>query len=641
MLRKLIEASFLALLLTGVVLAAESPDGFIVWSDGNHSNRTLKYQELEEGVGPVGSAQTLCARGSFSDIQCVISMDAKYVAFARELSSINCCYDGPGDYHMFGNYDIYICRADGAMPASITKVGHGYWPSWGDDSDGDTKTLYFSYVPGGGRGNEDLRIKKATVNADGSVSAVSEHLNVPQNSGDAHMQVSPNGRYVAFRTDGVYIWDSQTNQTKGSYGGCHPSWGSDSYWLYHATNAINPCVNGTLENAGASVPFPYHCGWSNDMKWVIGRIGNYGNDQNTAHMLEVHSIDVSAPGEAHKWNRSKVFDFVNGTWCDIHVRTGPSLGLTSADGRIALDAGTTLTTTMAGGLTGAVVWSVTGGGALSDKTDAGATFTAGGTEGTSTVTATVGDISKSVDIIVYDPSKIHIRVNAGGSATGEWEAANSYITGFNSSNNYPFDGNPDVAGIENAAPVAIYNTVYHTNEGEHTYSFAVPDGNYGVRMHFYDAAAGRSMEFLIEGVSVLSEYDPPDNVATVKGFNATVSDGNGLQVECLSHGNDVFLAGIEVFVGATTGTAPAGRINPAARDINVKQIANGKYQIVVPSDIGGFRAEIVSAGGAVVHSFAGNGATKCIWNPANASGTYFVNIVADGVLVSRKIAVNK
>lgn len=303
---------------------ADSPSGFIVWAEGDHENRELKYVDLEEGSGVVeGSKKTFVDRGDHADIECVISMDGKWVAFARQLESNNCCYDGPGDYHMFGNYDIYIAEVDPEnMPVEPIHIGHGYWPSWSDDSDQPTKTLYFSHVPGDGRGNEDLKIMKTTVSSDGSFTDIEEHLDVPENSGDGHMQVSPDGRHVAYRTSGIKLWDSETGTTTSGYGGCHPSWAPDSYWIYWANSNIGAATDGSI-NDRTNIDFPYHAGWSNDMKWIIGREGNYSNDQNTPHPLQVYSIEASARGEDPSFSKNHEFTHEDGTWCDIHVHVEP------------------------------------------------------------------------------------------------------------------------------------------------------------------------------------------------------------------------------------------------------------------------------------------------------------------------------
>jgi len=192
---------------------ANSPNGFVVWSEGDHENRELKYMEIKKGVGPVESTKkTVCEKGPYADIECVISMDGKWVAFARELKHFDGRYDPPGDYHNFGNYDVYIVRIDGDLPVKPIRIGHGYWPSWGDDSHKDTKTLYYSYAEPydtiAANGHDNI-IRKTTIGADGSFTEPVQHAICPERvkGPSAHMQCSPNGRYVAFRPKGIQVYD--------------------------------------------------------------------------------------------------------------------------------------------------------------------------------------------------------------------------------------------------------------------------------------------------------------------------------------------------------------------------------------------------------------------------------------------------
>jgi hypothetical protein len=50
-------------------------------------------------------------------------------------------------------------------------------------------------------------------------------------------------------------------------------------------------------------------------KWVIGRIGSNGNDQNTSYDIIYYPVDTSNGG----WKLGEGTRIGNGTWCDIHV----------------------------------------------------------------------------------------------------------------------------------------------------------------------------------------------------------------------------------------------------------------------------------------------------------------------------------
>ena len=301
------------------VSQAESPNGFYVWSDYLGE---LKIQKLEAGKGPVGEAKTLVWRGSYSDIQAAISFDGKYVAFARQLKQkIMWEWNELSGYEIPGNFDIYIARIDGELPADAKKVGHGYCPSWGDDSDQPVKTLYYSWVSGDGvQNDEELKIMKATIGPDGAVSTPREHIKLPSSSANPQMQCSPDGRYVAGQiNDGaIHVYDSQTKelssiiQERGL-----PSWGSDSHWLFWGS--AYAVAEGRLVGEKVPLPFASSCGWSQDMKWVIGRIGNYANDQNTPHELQIHSVVLSKKGEEESCSNELELELPPGTWCDLHV----------------------------------------------------------------------------------------------------------------------------------------------------------------------------------------------------------------------------------------------------------------------------------------------------------------------------------
>ena len=281
------------------VVGVESPEGFAVWSKGGHEVAELKYARLAKNQGVVaGSMTTLVKRASFSDIECNISFDGKFVAFARQLAHHNgCCTDNPGDYHAFANYDVYIARIDGQLPAKPVRIGYGYWPSWGDDSDGPVKTLYYSKTSGSGVGTGNVTVQKATVKDDGTFSGPVAHHSIRGN----FVMTSPDGSKIAYRTQGVDVWDIARNKRMPAGGGCHPAWCSDSYWLMWARRNVAAYHNGSRVYVGTSGLHDYHYGCANDMSWVIGRIGASGNDQNTDHAIIAYPLDASKPGEPPRW----------------------------------------------------------------------------------------------------------------------------------------------------------------------------------------------------------------------------------------------------------------------------------------------------------------------------------------------------
>lgn len=631
---------FAVLVSLAVSSDAASPDGFVVWSEGDHENREIKYVKLAKDKGVSGAKQTVCRRGKYSDIQCVISFDGKYVAFARQLQSNNCCYDGPGDYHMFGNYDIYIVRVDGNLPATPKRIGHGYWPSWGDDSDGPTKTLYYSWVPGSGRGNEDLKIMKTTISENGSFTSPKVHIDVPQNSGDGHMQCSPNGRYVAYRTSKVRLYDSKTGRTVDVGGGCHPSWGANSYWLMWARNQVGAISDGRVVHKQSAGLHDYHYGCSQDMKWAIGRIGSSGNDQNTPHAIIFYPLRASLPGQGTTWslNKGEAVRVGSGTWCDIHVATGPSIGLSSNTRSISLDGSADIKATTGGGLSGDLTWSVSGGGTLSNTSNAGATFTSNGTEGSFTITASAGEVSSSITITVVDPSKIRILINCGGPDVGEWESDQGYASG---GDPFTFGGTHDLSGCTDPAPAEVYQTVRHWS---HQLDVPVPDGDYLVRIHFTDATGGadRAMTYTIEGETVLSDYNivqaaGGSSKAVIEEFTVSVSDGDGLRIAADQGSNDAFEAGVEVIAVSSTPRRVRSRPGQAGERVAVQALGHGVYRIEVSA-----KAQSVSVmglDGSVVQRFAPKGIRAVRWDAGSLQGTFVVRVRTAESMVQQTVTI--
>jgi hypothetical protein len=153
------------------------------------------------------------------------------------------------------------------------------------------------------------------------------------------------------------------------------------------------------------------------------------------------------------------------------------------------------------------------------------------------------------------PVSLPIRINCGSNDfdVSGWVRDDGFVTG---GNDYVNPDDVDTAGVANAAPPSVYKTVRHLSP--HSYDIRVPDGDYTLRLHFADRYTDRSMDYFVEGVQILDNFDPSSaaggiNKAVVRDFDITISDGDGMQIEALSAG-DVFEAGIEVF--ETTNQPP-------------------------------------------------------------------------------------
>ena len=318
------------------------------------------------------------------------------------------------------------------------------------------------------------------------------------------------------------------------------------------------------------------------------------------------------------------------------AQVGTSFKLTSAKSRIAAGADTELSIERIGGLTGSVTWSASGG-AISSENDSGAVFTSDGTIGTATVTAVVGEITKTVDIEIFDPAEYNVQINCGGGAVGDWVSDGGFVSGGES---YNWEESIDVSGVENAGPAQIYETVRHTSP--HSYTFPVVDGDYIVRIHFVDRMTSlhRDVTYNIEGTAVESGISIPEG-PEVREYNVTVSDGNGLTIECVGNGeSDVFEAGIEVtYAGGSATESYMAGFGSGIEGLRIHEISGGKYRISALSGKEPFSARIVSVNGTVVESFSGRGSG--IWAPKCASGIYFVDVVFGGRQLRQKVLVHR
>jgi len=275
-----------------------------------------------------------------------------------------------------------------------------------------------------------------------------------------------------------------------------------------------------------------------------------------------------------------------------------------------------------------VNWSLTGGGSISPTSGNVTTFTAGGVAGTWQLTASSGSVSASVNVTVFDPSALHIKLDCGtDSPVSGWQKGNDYVTGGANYSGLPTPGN--LGSLVNPAPAALYNTCRHS--ADHSYSIPVPNGTYLVRIHFSDHTdSNRKMRYRIEGVDVLVGYDPPDNSAEIKEFpNVLVTDGNVTIQAFKEDGNDVFECGIEIVAG---GTALRDPENPsgAVSGLNVSY-----YELSSPGALPNFGSLTAYKTDTVAEinypSTDGNFATSGRADNVGAVFTGYVQAPSDGV----------
>ena len=294
----------------GGFFTAQAQNGFVVLAKGSNCARQLTFNQLNDGK--LGAEKVAVTKGPGADIHVQISYDGKWLAFSRSTSGSGSC-----DYHGFNSFDIYIAHIDNGknLPAAAIKVAHGYWASWGDDSDQPTKTLYFTTY-------SDQAIQKTTVSTDGSFTPPKQHAKCTYKASgsSAHTQGSPDGKYIAYRQSSkMHIQDVATGKkiyTAG--GGCHPSWGPRGYFAW-AQNGMCRIENGKGKKLGSAGVGKYWYGISNDVHYdkgnmyIIGKMG--GGSQNGAGPVELKTVDVSGNG----WKIVSSISVGQGNSSDVHI----------------------------------------------------------------------------------------------------------------------------------------------------------------------------------------------------------------------------------------------------------------------------------------------------------------------------------
>lgn len=216
------------------------PHGFVTYSKGNGYDRVLCRVEIAPGMTFEeihATEQLICEKGKLGgDVEGQISFDGKWLAFARCAGKTD---DGSGgnNYGDFGQWDIYVVRIDGPLPAKPIRIDRGYYPSWGDDSYGDPKTLYYAQAETG-------KVFKVKLSSDGSVSEKEFVAQVPIDRLENFVFMAPNGTFAAYRKhSNVYTYYFE-GPLKGKEilltNGCHPHVTADSKWVYHAKKTGGP-----------------------------------------------------------------------------------------------------------------------------------------------------------------------------------------------------------------------------------------------------------------------------------------------------------------------------------------------------------------------------------------------------------------
>lgn len=342
---KIIYKLLLASLLSPISVSAQSdahlPHGFVTYSRGEAYERVLCRAEVAPGMTYEeihATERPIVEKGPHGgDITSQISFDGKWVAFARSLKGTD---DGSGgnNYADFSHWDVYIARVDGQLPTEPIRIGHGFFPSWGEDSfKGGEKTLYFGV-------NENHSVHKVRINEKGEIiEKESEVGQVPKDGYEGFTFTAPNGMFCAYRKSGaVYTyWFEGPNKGKSILmtGGCHPHVTADSKWVYHANRHPVRADGSARGEAGAGGL--YHYGSSNDLNWFVTRtegdntIINKGRESwlctlyetdtrfdtekavklsDQAGFIDIHVYPDKASRKAAEYNRRKHEQMLNGNY---------------------------------------------------------------------------------------------------------------------------------------------------------------------------------------------------------------------------------------------------------------------------------------------------------------------------------------
>jgi hypothetical protein len=449
------------------------------------------------------------------------------------------------------------------------------------------------------------------------------------------VSISQDGKHMTVRArdgyNGVYNIDLTNNQERRIASGC-------SNWISPDGNLMTHCPGGTskfyVRDWAGKVVKTFNCSgvthlmaWShNSNEWVINQVGS-GTLMRNWSCLWLHNATTGQ--SIRLTNQTSACETFRDLWVGAVPSLGPSVTLSSAKQSISINESVEITATPGGGFSGDLAWNVSGGGALSNTSNTNATFTSDGTEGTFTVTATGAGVEGTVAIKVADPGNIDLKINCGGTALSSWIDDGEFVA------NPPGDeltlsGAPDLSGVLSPAPADVYKSVRH---GDHSYTIAVADGSYIVRIHFIEPKAGanRKMNYAIEGNNVLTDFNVETAAggiyrAIAKQFNVTVSDGNGMQIAATKgFGDNVFEAGIEIISGNAIKTAFQRPIEKAvaAKTMRITRLHRNCFSIHIDREAL-HSLDIVRPDGTVVCSFAASSKAAYIWHARVAAGVYMI-----------------
>lgn len=235
---------------------------------------------------------------------------------------------------------------------------------------------------------------------------------------------SPTGRYayrgIAGKGDVYRLDDSGNPSWAFKAGGCQAFVGSDDTWAVGAeykgldkvTN-MQTSATGIYDGSNTNgFYYDYFPTIGNDN--TVGAIGKSpGQHGHRTANYEIFVFNLSVQDGLLRPTGSIVNVSNSGNcdrWPDVWVSSAPAPdGIYLSPGSSSINPGDsqTLTVGTTGDPSGTIVWSVSGGGSLSNTSNSSALFTSDGALGTYTVTATLGDLCAEANITVRDGPATH------------------------------------------------------------------------------------------------------------------------------------------------------------------------------------------------------------------------------------------
>jgi hypothetical protein len=195
------------------------------------------------------------------------------------------------------------------------------------------------------------------------------------------------------------------------------------------------------------------------------------------------------------------------------------------------------------------IWSIDSGGIGSVDNTGLYTAPTSGT-GSTTVRATGGGMSGTTTVTVLVQSGPILALDAGGVASGSYQADQDYSGGSGWSTTAAID----TSGVSNPAPQAVYQSVRYGN-----FSYVLPGltpgASYTVRLHFaevyYTASGQRTFNVQINGNQVLTNFDivaaaGAADKAVVTPITVTADSAGKITINFVSVQGDAMVNGIEV-----------------------------------------------------------------------------------------------